>query len=212
MYEVAPKSIDLANPEALWNKAVVQFMWNMTAKQSYGLFLLSHAPITRAPPYKERIASMTPAQIEAKQRAVRLFLTSAFVNKPERLARLSKQLGVSPWKNIMERTQMFGLKQGTVGYVHGVLTVSANGFEIASMERKIIAMTDIVWPAMARAALYLNADTECMLVLQKAEAQKAEAQKADEEPVVAVFIVCKTLFTISDNGDVFYNLCPDKKP
>lgn len=203
LYEVSPKSLKMEEPDHEWNHAVSWFMWTMTAKQAFGLFLLSHAPESRVPPISARISSMTPAQIDAKHRAVRFLLTSVFANDSERLAKLHNHLGFSPWRNMVLRTQMFGVQFQSIGYVTAQIQLGGDVPELTLITRTVKAIMEITSVSLARAALFLDYNQEVILVI--------EGLKRDVIVYSSVFIVSKTLFTIDLNGDVFYNAPPVPK-
>lgn len=199
MYEVSPKSLKIDEPEHEWNATIAWFMWTFTAKQAYGLFLLSHAPESRLPPSSIRISSMTAAQIDAKHRAVRFLLTSVFANNTERLSKLHTTLGFSPWRNMVTRTQMFGLQFQTIGFVIAQIELGEEP-ALTSISRTTKAISEITSVSLARAALFLNPNDEAILVV--------EGIKDSVVVYSSVFVVLKTLFTIERNGDVFYNAPP----
>lgn len=202
LHEVEPKSL---KKDSEWDEAVAAFVWQVIAKQSYELFFLSHSPQSRLPPAPKNVLSMTPAQIEAKQRAARFLLNSAFANKPDRMAVLHKQIGTSPWKYITTQLQTFGFSQGTVGYIRVYLDLSAPGKPAKpAITRGIVAMCDIKHPAMARAALFFDPYHEFLLVL---ETNKTVRRK----PLLTVFVVAKALLSISEDGDVYQNRTPVKQ-
>lgn len=196
LHEVAPKVLN-TTVDGDWDRRVAQFVWDVIAKQSYEFFFLSHSPQLRVPPSVKSVLSMTPAQIEAKQRATRFLLNSAFANKPERMAALHKQIGMSPWKYMTCNLQAFGFQQGTIGYIRVIL----EGSKPPSITRGIVAMCDIKHEAMARAALFFDPFHEFLLVLRS----KVEDEK---KPKISVFVVAKALLSINQEGDVFQNVVP----
>jgi hypothetical protein len=197
MYEAQPRAIKLDQPEHVWNRAVCWFMWNVLCHQAHTFFLLSHTPEMRLQPYPKRIANISPAQLEAKNRAVNFLLKSAFVNNQTELIKLHKELGCSPWKHILIHTQTFAPEYQTVGYVRVTVNLDGPVPYCEYVTRTIIGYAEIILPAMARAMLYLQPDHEFMLLVDGIKAQKVVYS--------SVFIVSGTLLCIDDNGDTIYN-------
>lgn len=196
LHEVAPKTLN-TTVDGEWDRAVAKFIWEIIAKQSYEMFFLSHSPQLRIPPSVKSVLTMTPAQIEAKQRATRFLLHSAFVNRPENMAALHKKIGMSPWKYLTCNLQTFGFQQGTIGFVR----VKIDPTKQPTVTRGILAMCDIKMLSLARAALFFDPYHEFLLILESSKSTK-------KNPLVSVFVVAKALLSINENGDVYQNVVP----
>lgn len=197
MYEVQPRAMTMQTPDHPWNRVMCWFMWHVLHQQAHNFFLLSHTPETRLQPYQKRIANVTPAQLEAKQRAVNFLLKTAFVNKHTELMQLHKDLGCSPWKHILLHTQTFSPDHQTVGYVRVTIKLDGPEPEMEFVTRTIVSYADITQPALARAMLYLQPEHEFLLLV--------DGLKAEKVVYSSVFIVSGTLLCIDDNGDTIYN-------
>jgi hypothetical protein len=197
MYEVQPRAMQLDQPAHPWNRALCWVMWQILTTQAHAFFLLSHTPESRLMPLPKRIANVTPAQLEAKQRAVNFLLKNAYVNRQSELLKLHRELDCSPWKHIIIHTQTFSPEHQTVGYVRMTINLDQAEPQCEYVTRTIMAYSDITLPAMARAALYLQPEQEFLLLVDGIKAKKVVYS--------SVFVVSSTLLCIDDNGEAIYN-------
>jgi len=197
MYEVQPRTLTVDDPKQCWNRAVCWFMWHVLKNQAHQFYISSHSPESRMPPSHKHMANISPAQLAAKHRAVNFLLKSVFTNNNAAVIKLHTDLGCSPWKHMLLRTQTFCLEHKTVGYVRIVLDCDAVVPVIKHFTRSIMSYTEITLPALARAALYLNQDTEFIVLL--------EGFKDKMIKYSSVFVVSSTLLCIENDGDAVYN-------